>query len=140
VSTLWTPGGEYTPRREPEPRPGAGAAPPGPPPREHSPYGGDDLPPDIDPEMLAEAQRVRDQILNAPAADLVANHAIGLFEVAALHLGAERPKLDEAQLVIDAMAAIVDGLGARLGRHERVLRDGLTQLQMAFVEAKTASP
>jgi hypothetical protein len=99
---------------------------------------GDPDGPITEEELAAEAARVRDQILAAPAADIVANHAIGLFEVAALHLGAERPKLEEARLAIDAMTALVDGLGARLGRHERVLRDGLSQLQMAFVDASSS--
>ena len=44
------------------------------------------------------------------------------------------PDLASAGLAIDAMAALVDGLGPRLGVHEEVLRDALTQAQMLFVE------
>jgi hypothetical protein len=40
----------------------------------------------------------------------------------------------QASIVIDAMAAIVDGLGPRLGEHEHTLRDALTQLQLLWVE------
>jgi len=37
-------------------------------------------------------------------------------------------------VAIDALAVLVEGLGERLGEHEAVLRDALTQAQMLFVE------
>ena len=40
----------------------------------------------------------------------------------------------QASIVIDTMAAIVDGLGPRLVEHEQTLRDALTQLQLLWVE------
>ncbi len=45
----------------------------------------------------------------------MANHAFGLFELAALHLSLQPPQLAQARLAIDALAALVDGLGERLG-------------------------
>ena len=48
-------------------------------------------------------------------------------------------KLLEASVAIDAMAAIVDGVGDRLGPNRSVLRDALAQLQMAFVQLKQES-
>jgi hypothetical protein len=84
-------------------------------------------------EEMAEAQR---RLAAVPAAQVVANHAIGLFELAAIHLQAKPPQLDQAGVAIDALAAIVDGLGARLGEHEPPLRNALSQIRMAFVQVK----
>ena len=78
---------------------------------------------DLSPEQLAQAEEairemaaVREQVLSAPAGDVIANHAMGLFELGALHLSQQTPNFAEAGLAIDAMAALVDGLGDRLGR------------------------
>jgi hypothetical protein len=87
-------------------------------------------------EEMAEAQR---RLAAVPAAQVVANHAIGLFELAAIHLQAKPPQLDQASVAIDALAAIVDGLGARLGEHEPPLRNALSQIRMAFVQVKGAA-
>jgi hypothetical protein len=80
---------------------------------------------------MAELQ---EQLARTPAYLVVANHAFGLFELAALHLSLQPPQLDEARLAIDAMAALVEGLGDRLGEHAAELSDGLAQLRMAYVE------
>ena len=45
---------------------------------------------------------------------MIANHCYGLFELAAVYLSSVPPKLEDAQLAIDALAAIVEGLGERL--------------------------
>lgn len=80
---------------------------------------------------MAELQ---EQLARTPAYRVVANHAFGLFELAALHLSLQPPQLDQASLAIDAMAALVEGLGERLGEHAAELSDGLAQLRMAFVQ------
>ena len=90
-------------------------------------------------EMRAELEDARRRLAEVPAAQVVANHAMGLFELGAIHLGQQPPKLDEASVAIDAMAAIVDGVGDRLGPNRSVLRDALAQLQMAFVQLKQES-
>ena len=93
-----------------------------------------------DEEVAAELRRVRAEISGTPVADIVANHAVGLWQLAVLHLtpdSGEEPRLDEAGLAIDALAALVDGLGERLGEHADSLRDGLTQLRLAFVQVQT---
>jgi hypothetical protein len=69
---------------------------------------------------------------------VVANHAFGLFELAALHLSLEQPQLDEARLAIDALAALVDGLGERLGDPAQELSAGLAQLRLAYVQIHSA--
>ena len=40
----------------------------------------------------------------------------------------------EAGLAIDALGALVDTLGDRLGPHHEALREAVTQLRLAFVE------
>jgi hypothetical protein len=66
----------------------------------------------------------------------VANHAMGLFELAAIHLSLSPPRLGEASVAIDAMAALVDSLGDRLGPNASVLRDALAQIRLAYVQVK----
>jgi len=122
--SLWTPGGEH------RPEPSADADQPGPPPVE-----------ELSPEdraqleaMQAEMAEVRQQLLSAPASVVVANHAMGIYELAAIHLTAEAPKLAEASLAIDALAALLDGLSGRLGESEPTLSEALAQLRAAYLE------
>jgi hypothetical protein len=77
---------------------------------------------------------VRAQLLAAPAAVVVANHAMGIYELAAIHLTAQAPKLAEASLAIDALAALVEGLEGRLGDAEPTLREALSHLRAAYLE------
>ncbi len=88
-------------------------------------------------EMIREMAQVQQQIAATPAGQLVANHAMGMYELAAIKLSAEPPLFAEAQLAIDAMSAVLDAVGSRLGDDLAPLRQGLDQLQMAFVELKT---
>jgi hypothetical protein len=83
-------------------------------------------------------QELRDQLAKTPAEVVVANHAFGLFELAALHLSLQPPQLTQARLAIDALAALVDGLGSRLGDASPQLSEGLNQLRMAFVQIHAA--
>ena len=66
-------------------------------------------------QMQAELDQVRAQLVEAPAAVVIANHAMGIYELAAIHLTAPEPKLPEASLAIDALAQLVEGLEGRLG-------------------------
>lgn len=81
-------------------------------------------------------EELRQQLADTPADVVVANHCFGLFELAALHLSLEPAKLGEAQLAIDALAALVENLTGRLGEAEPHLREGLNQLRMAFVQIR----
>lgn len=129
--SLWTPGGEHTPEPDPPPSSPAG-----------SPADLEDLSPDdrarLD-EMQAEMAQVREQLLGAPASVVIANHAMGIYELAAIHLTADAPKLAEASLAIDALAALVDGLGDRLGEPSPTLREALAQLRAAYLEVRSRS-
>jgi hypothetical protein len=87
-------------------------------------------------EMIAEMAEVQRQIVTAPASQVVANHVAGFYELAAIHLSQDQPKFPEAQLAIDAMSAVLDGVGDRLGENGPALRQALTQLQMAFLERR----
>lgn len=81
---------------------------------------------------------MREQLVRAPVELVVANHAMGLWELAALHLSNKPPQLPQAQLAIDALSALLDGLQGRLGEDERSLRDGLAEIRLAFVEIHNA--
>ena len=125
MSTIWTPGGEYVPREEPPQQP---SAPPGP--------GREPTPEEVQ-AALAEARRV----LQTPVIEHIGGHAMALFELAALHLereaatgGEEKPDLAEASLAIDAMAALVEGLGDKLQPYKAQLESALNQLRMAYVQ------
>jgi hypothetical protein len=126
MSSLWTPGGEVPVDRD--------APPPGPPdgpPSEGPPH--EETPDEA--ALAAEYERMQRQILEAPAADVIAQHAMSLYELAAVHLSQERPRLDDARLVIDALDALVEALRGRLGAAEAPLTEALPQLKMAFVQA-----
>ena len=69
---------------------------------------------------------------------VVANHAMGLYELAAIHLSSQPPNFAEAQIAIDALAAIVEGLGDRLDDAEPTLTEALSQLKMAYVQLHAA--
>ena len=81
---------------------------------------------------------VRRQLAAVPAAVVVANHAMGLYELAAIHLSSDPPNFAEAQLAIDALSALVEGLEGRLGDNEQTLRDALAQLRLAYVQLHSA--
>jgi hypothetical protein len=89
----------------------------------------------------AEMREAMARLAQTPVRNIIANHAIGLWELAVLHLGlggASEVNLDEAALAIDAMSALVEGLGDRLGEHVTPLREALSQLRVAFVQIKQA--
>lgn len=124
--SLWTPGGEHqVPDDEPDEGVGPGQIDP------------DDLSDEDRGRLEAMAQEmaeVRQQLLQVPASTVVANHAMGLYELAAIHLSNQPPNLSEGRVAIDAMAGVVEGLEGRLGENEPVLRDALAQLRLAFVQ------
>jgi hypothetical protein len=134
MSTIWTPSGERPVRRDepqPSPRPGATSA------GEATAAAAGDLEGELtEEELAARMAQVQRELLETPAALVITNHCIGLFQLAALHLEAQPPNLDDAQLAIDALAAIVEGLGSRLGAEERPLHEALTNLRLAFVEVR----
>ena len=135
MSTLWTPSGEHQPEEPADDLTGDaeyGQAPEGEP----------------SPEQIEEMLRSRAELASVPVVDIVANHAVGLWQLAVLHLMPDpdpeglptEPHLDEARLAIDALGALVEGLGSRLAPHEEALREALTQLRLAYVQVADVHP
>ncbi len=156
--SLWTPGGEHeVPRDKPTAEPQQ-ATPQQAPPQPSS----SDIP-EMDEQALAEALGIPSldelsdeerqqleaaviqmaeterQMATTPPEVIVANHVMGLYELAAIHLRQNPPNLNEASFAIDAMSAMVDGLEGRLGENEATLREARAQLQQAFVAASSAA-
>jgi hypothetical protein len=134
MSSLWTPGGEHPVDRDPAPTP--------PPADEPTP---EEILASMSPEeraeaeaMVAEMAAARQRVLEAPPEVVVANHAMGLYELAALHLSEQTPNLESARLAIDAMGLLVDNLAGRLGEAEPTLKEAVAQLRMAFVQVSQA--
>ena len=129
MSSLWTPGGEHPvdPSSSPQDPP-------------------------VDPSLEAlspedrekaeamarEMAAVQEQLASAPASVVVANHLMGFYELAAIHLSQQPPNLSEASVAIDALAAVVDTLPGRLGEAEATMRDALHQIRLAYVAVEKA--
>ena len=123
MSGLWTPGGDQpAPQQEPAPS----------------------------DEEVAALRELHARLAATPVGDVIVNHAIGIWQLALVHLGVvtppdeqgrrPAPNLPAAGLAIDALAAIVDGVGDRLGEGEEMLRDALNQAQVLFVEVAESQP
>lgn len=130
MSSLWTPGGEHPV----EPDSAATGAP------------GTDPAEALSPEereqaeaMAREMAAVQEQIASAPAAVVVANHLMGFYELAAIHLSQQPPNLSEASVAIDALGAVVEKLPGRLGEAESTMRDALHQIRLAYVSVEKAA-
>lgn len=130
--SLWTPGGEHPVDR------GKGGD-------DDQPGGQPGARPQLTPEQEAEAhqiasemQQVRDQLSQVPAAVVIANHAMGCYELAAIHLSDQPPNFAEAQLAIDAFGALLEVTKGRLGPDEATLDDALAQIRLAFVQVKAS--
>ena len=110
-------------------RPGPDRPGPGP-----GPAGDDDLSPEEHAELAARLDELRGQLVSTPAEVVVANHAYGLFELAAIHLSQQPPNLDQARLAVDALGALLSGLAGRLGEAESSLTEALSQIRLTFVQ------
>ena len=135
MSSLWTPDGERPVRPVTEaPAPDAPAG---------EPDGAAHDEPTISEEDVQRVERelaeTRRRLAEVPAQVVVLNHAMGLYELAAIHLSATPPNLAEAALAVDAFACMVEGLGDRLGSDIGTMRDALSQIRLAFVQIKGAT-
>ena len=145
MSTLWTPGGEVpvgdraaeagtaeAPTASAEAGSMASPAPP-------EDFDLDSLSPEEREQAeqyIRELAESRKRLKSVPASVVVANHAMGLYELAALHLANQPPNFTEASVAIDALGALLDGMKGRLAEPEATLREGLSQIRMAFVQLK----
>lgn len=87
-------------------------------------------------EIEAAMAEARARLAEVPAEVVVVNHIMGLYELGAIHLSSETPDLVAAQLAIDAMAMLVEGLGERLGDDAATMTDALANIRMAYVSVK----
>jgi len=135
VSSLWTPDGERPVRPTPDaPAPGAAAGEPDGVATDEPTISEEDI--ERVEQELAETRR---RLAEVPAQVVVLNHAMGLYELAAIHLSATPANLAEAALAVDAFACMVEGLGERLGPDIGTMRDALSQIRLAFVQIKGAN-
>ncbi len=139
MTGLWTPGGDT----QPEKNPAAGEiATENPAPMMDEVFEG--MSDEEKQAALEQITQMRAELLSTPARDIIGNHIVGFYELASVHLseaagaqGTEREsRIAEASLCIDAMAAVVQGLGDRLDQHAEPLQAALAQMQMAFVQVK----
>jgi hypothetical protein len=84
------------------------------------------------PEQEQEARRMADEMAQIPSLEWVINVAVTLANAAGTKLNAG--SAEDAALAIDALAAIVEKVGPRMGDAEAPLRQTLAQLQMAYAE------
>src|ERR1700676_3740654 len=115
MASLWTPEGEHrvpTDAQDTTGSPGPLSA--------SDDFDDDDLDPDEVREQLAQMEQ---ELLDAPVEAIIANHCYGFFQLAALHLSQRAPHRGGARLAIDALAAVVDGLGDRFGPSTETLLD-----------------
>ena len=102
-----------------------------------------DHPTDADEtERDEDLERLRNELMATDPAVVISNHCYGLFELGAVYLSADPPRLDAARTAIDALAALTESLGDRLGEAAGPLAEGVAQLRLAWVQvsAATAEP
>ena len=85
-------------------------------------------------EMAKQLSEAREQILGANVRDVIANHAIGLYELAAIHLTAEKPDLASTKVAVDALTTLVEGMEGQLGQAEPTLKESLHNIRLGFVQ------
>lgn len=90
--------------------------------------------PETSSEDSAKIDQLRQELLSSPPEVVIANHCFGLFELAAIYLSNNPPRLRAATLAIDALAAIADSLKGRLGEHEQEIADAAAQLRLAYIQ------
>lgn len=84
----------------------------------------------------------RDEIAflrGTPVEDLLGNHIFHLIQLAAIHLAATPPQLDQARLCIDVVGAMIQSGGERLGEHVSLYRNALAEVQQVFIRASTTT-
>jgi hypothetical protein len=106
----------------------------------------DETSPDLTPEQREQAEamakefaQARQAILEADPSAIVANHAFGIYELAALHVTSDDPDLDAARLAIDALGALLDGVEGRLGEAEPTLLEALHNIKLGYVQRVSAT-
>jgi hypothetical protein len=142
MRSIWTPGGEHEVPRPRQSGSGAGQGGGGRSPGGDGPEAERQLTEDEEArleEAAREMAAVQAQLAAAPPEQVVANHLIGLYELAAIHLSRPEPNLESSRLAIDALGAVLDACRGRLGEAEATLGSARSQIQLAFVAARQQS-
>jgi hypothetical protein len=84
------------------------------------------------PEQEEEARRMAEEMARIPSTEWVINVAVTLANAAGTKLN--EGLWEDGGLAIDALAAILEKVGNRLGEAEAPLRQTLAQLQMAYAQ------
>lgn len=95
-------------------------------------------PPVWTPQQEEEARRIAEEIVRTPGVEWVVNTAVTLANVSATKLEFGDPA--DAQLTIDALAALLNGLGSRMQDAEAPLKQTLAQLQLAYAQRIAGPP
>src|SRR5688500_12911013 len=90
------------------------------------------------PEQEEQARQMVEEIVRVPSLDWVLNAAVNLANVAGTQI--EMGAAADAQIAIDAFAALVNGLSGRLQDAEAPLKQTLAQLQLAFAQRAGQPP
>ena len=93
---------------------------------------------DTSTDTADELERLQAELAASDPAVVISNHCYGLFELAAVYLSLQPPRLAEAQMAVDALAGVIEGLGERLGDSAGPLKEGLAQLRLAWVQLAAA--
>ena len=123
--SLWTPGGEH-----PVDRPAGAGDPP-----EPAPSSRPRSRPSSRPCRPRWRRCSRSSSPPRPSV-VVANHAMGIYELAAIHLTPTQPKLAEASAGDRRPRRPRRGAEGRLGDDEATLREALAQLRAAYLEVR----
>ena len=83
-------------------------------------------------------EQLRASLASSDPAVVIANHCYGLFELAAVYLGEQPPRLGEAQFAIDALAGLLEATAGRMGDAGAPISEGLAQLRLAWVQISAA--
>ncbi|MDQ3645773.1 MAG: hypothetical protein M3345_02420 [Actinomycetota bacterium] len=84
------------------------------------------------PEQEAQAREIAREIAETPSLDWVLQSAVNLANVAGVKL--DLGQTADARLAIDALAAMINGVGPQLQGAEQPLRQTLAQLQLAYAQ------
>jgi hypothetical protein len=133
--SLWTPSGEHpVDRNTSSPSSGERSSAPSVPSDEPSL---EDLTPEQRAQvedMTRQMEAAQERMLTLPAGVVIGQQTMQFYELAALYLSQQPPRLDDARIAIDALSGVVEKLGDRLGEAEQPVRQALNQLQLAFVQ------
>jgi len=141
LMTIWTPSGEHEIPRNSSDSPdqskqvksgGQAAEPVG-----SGPDG--EIDPEVQQQYEEQLAEISQRILETPIETMLAQHFVGLFEIAAIHLSADSPNLHNARLVINAMDGMMSATEGELGNAEEPMQSMLHQIRMAFVSVSKGS-